>query len=69
MYSEGSDSVNSLRILSTHDNFEEKVLAFTPKWLHFRTWQDCLREILPFITVPIVDYNLVSTSLGGRLEK
>ena len=60
MYSAGSDSVNSLRILSVHENFEQKIIAFKPLWTHTRSWEECLREILPYITVPIVDYDLVN---------
>ena len=60
MYSEGSDSVNTLRILSIHDSFEKKIMAFQPMWTRTNDWGEVLRVILPFITVPIVDYHLVS---------
>ena len=60
MYSEGSDSVNTLRILSIHDSFEKKIMAFQPMWTRTNDWGEVLQVILPFITVPIVDYHLVS---------
>ena len=59
MYSAGSDSINLLRALSEHDNYENKVYELRPMWTQMRTWQDCLQKITAFITVPIVDSNLV----------
>ena len=59
LYSCGSDSVNSLRILSDHKNYEQKTVPFKPIWTGARGWEECLRDVLPFITVPIVDYDLV----------
>ena len=57
----GSDSVNTLRILSKHENYEDKMVAFKPIWTGTRSWEECLRDVLPFLTVPVVDYNLVSS--------
>ena len=51
--------MNTLRIFSENENYECKTLSFRPAWTRMETWEDCLREISQYITIPIVDINLV----------
>lgn len=58
-YSSGSDSVNILRILSIHTDYENKVAQYRPLWVNVSTWEDILRRVFPFLTIAVVDVTLV----------
>lgn len=59
MYSEGSDSLNIVRAESEQMPLEDVVDEFVPIWIQCKSFPKVLEYVVPFITVPVLDCQIV----------